>query len=76
VQHSRCETCRVLSEALKDATERLAKVTSRLADLADTGHEAGFDVATRDVQYLQGECAERWAELERHRAEHPSATQI
>lgn len=67
-----CELCRILSEALQDATDRLAGATSRLAAFAGTGHGFEFDAARRDVQYLRSECEERWAELERHRAEHPS----
>jgi hypothetical protein len=68
-----CETCRVLSEALKDATDRLAKATSRMANTAETKQRDAFDAAKRDVEYLRSECEERWAELERHRAEHPTS---
>jgi hypothetical protein len=70
-----CEPCRIFSEALQDATARLADASSRLADLAGTDRNAEFDEARRDVQYLRSECEERWAELERHRANHEPAAQ-
>jgi hypothetical protein len=71
-----CETCRILSEALQHATSRLVEATSHMARIAGTGQHAEFEEARRDVQFLRSECQERWAELERHRDDHPSSTQV
>jgi hypothetical protein len=68
-----CETCRVLSDAVQDAANRLAAVAERIAHIAGKGEPASFAAASRDMQSLQNECEEARLELQRHRAEHQPA---
>jgi hypothetical protein len=74
-QQVRAEMCRILSDALCDAMDRLAVVTGRMADIAGTGEPALFAAARRDVQSLRNQCEEARLELKRLVAEHQPSTQ-
>jgi hypothetical protein len=68
--YRRCETCRVLSNSLEDARDRVEAFTFRLADLAGTGRPELSNADLRELQSLRMEHQALKTELERHRAEH------
>jgi hypothetical protein len=68
--HPVCETCRVLSESLLDATDKLAGATSRMAAIAGTGDHASFNAVKVEVQGLRSKCQDTRLELKRHRVQH------
>jgi hypothetical protein len=74
-QQVRTEMCRILSDALRDAVDRLAVVTARMADITGTGEPALFAAARRDLQSLRNQCEEARLELKRYTAEHQPSTQ-
>jgi hypothetical protein len=71
-----CERCRVLVDALREATDELATATRRMAALAGSGQLEKFYVAQLTVGALKTECQSLADELERHQAGHHSSTQL
>jgi hypothetical protein len=68
--YRRCETCRVLSNSVEDARDRLEAFTLRLTDVGGTGDSELFNADLRELQSLRMEYQAFKTELERHKAEH------
>jgi hypothetical protein len=65
-----CDTCRVLLNRLKDCTDRLKAVTSRMHSLAGTERTDEFADALREAESLRMECRTVRDAVERHKTEH------
>jgi hypothetical protein len=68
--HPFCDTCHALSDALLDATEKLAGATSRMAAIAGTGDHAAFDAVKLEVKGLRYKRQGARRKLKRHRTQH------
>jgi hypothetical protein len=68
--HPGCETCRILTERLQDAINRLDLAVLRMHSLTGAKKPDEFTSALLEVESARMDCQTVRIELERHRAQH------